>query len=279
MSKKSYKLKFLLEEVPAGFLVDSKWLVSHGFSYGTFRDYVKRGWLERVHRGVFRRPVPRASRTNILDWRTCILSLQHIMRNDIHVGGSAALSLRGYSHYLRFDGKFPVWVYGDRIPNWLLKVPLDSPIIPHSKSLFADKSPCFAINESLEINNLPWDWKLRISEPERAFLEALDELPDNESFHMVDMMFEGMLALRPKLLTELLHNCKKIKVRRLFFVFANRHNPPWFKWINPDDFDLGSGDRALYEGGKLHPLYRIMVPEDFAKKSYEQEYLEYNGPI
>jgi hypothetical protein len=24
---------------------------------------------------------------------------------------------------------------------------------------------------------------------------------------------------------------------------------------------LGSGDRALVKGGKLHPLYRIMVPE------------------
>nr|WP_238149958.1 type IV toxin-antitoxin system AbiEi family antitoxin domain-containing protein [Pararhodobacter aggregans] len=28
-------------------------------------------------------------------------------------------------------------------------------------------------------------------------------------------------------------------------------------------FDFGSGDRAVVRGGKIHPRYRIMVPEDF----------------
>ena len=51
----------------------------------------------------------------------------------------------------------------------------------------------------------------------------------------------------------------------LFFVFADRHDHPWRKRIDPQAFDLGSGDRALVRGGKIHPSYRIMVPEDFVK--------------
>ena len=31
------------------------------------------------------------------------------------------------------------------------------------------------------------------------------------------------------------------------------------------DGRLGSGDRALVQGGKIHPRYRIMVPKDFVK--------------
>ena len=55
---KSKNLKKVLDTVPSGYLVDANWFTSHGIAYETFRDYVKRGWLERVHRGVFRRPAP-----------------------------------------------------------------------------------------------------------------------------------------------------------------------------------------------------------------------------
>ena len=55
------------------------------------------------------------------------------------------------------------------------------------------------------------------------------------------------------------------KLGRLFFVFADRHDHPWLKRIDPQAFDLGNGDRALVQGGKIHPRYRIMVPEDFVK--------------
>jgi hypothetical protein len=79
------------------------------------------------------------------------------------------------------------------------------------------------------------------------------------------MVFESPTTLRPKLLSDLLRACRKIKGKRLFFVVADRHDHPWRKRIDPQAFDLGSGDRALVTGGKIHPRYRIMVPEDFVK--------------
>jgi len=112
----------------------------------------------------------------------------------------------------------------------------------------------------------PNDWQLVMSTPERAILEAIDELPENESFHNLDMIFEGLTTLRPRLLTQLLNSCRKIKTKRLFFVFADKHNHAWNKQLNAADFDLGKGDRALVKGGKIHSSYRIMVPKNFVLK-------------
>lgn len=260
------KIKSLLDAVPAGFFVDSAWLEKHGIGRRSTYAYVKRGWLERISRGVLRRPAPNATRSNTVDWKTCLLSMQRIMNYDLHVGGTTALSQHGHAHYLRLGSNAPVWVYGDAIPNWLAKLPLNAPIETRSRSLFAD--PSLGITKAAEdgSNALPWDWKLTTSVPERAIMEAMDELPDHESFHNIDMVFESLTTLRPKILRDLLHSCKKIKVKRLFFVFADRHNHPWRKRLEPDEFGLGSGDRALVKGGRIHPRYRIMVPEDFVKK-------------
>ena len=262
---RSQNLKKLLDAVPAGYLVDAAWLVSQGIAYESFRDYVKRGWLDRITRGVFRRPLPSTAATptsNSIDWKTCILSTQHIMGHDLHVGGTTALGEQGHAPYLRLGESAPVWVYGDSIPNWLAKLPMDAPIRTRPRSLFADSK--LGVIEG-KTTGQPWDWGLTMSTPERAILEAMDELPDHESFHTLDMVFESLTTLRPRMLSDLLQSCRKIKVKRLFFVFADRHDHPWRKRVDPHVFDLGSGDRALVRGGKIHPRYRIMVPEDFVQ--------------
>jgi hypothetical protein len=154
--------------------------------------------------------------------------MQHIMRYSIHVGGTTALAQQGYDHYLRLGSNAPVWVYGDAIPNWLSKLPLNASIKTRSTSLFADPSLGLAKNNINDEDTLPWDWTLKMSAPERAIMEAMDELPDHESFHNLDMVFESLTTLRPRILSALLHSCKKIKikVKRLFFVFSDRHDHP-----------------------------------------------------
>ncbi len=262
-------LQNLLESVPPGFLVDSAWLEANSIGRRSAYGYVKRGWLERLAHGVFRRPVPRRNPSNKIDWQSCVLSMQHIMGYPVHVGGMTALALQGYSHYLPLGDQLPVWLYGSATPNWLKKLQLDAPLTTRSRSLFTD--PEIGLTQEQEgpgpgnTAALPWDWTIRMSTPERAVVEALDELPHHESFHNVEMVFEGLTTLRPKLLDALLNDCRKIKVRRLFFVFADRYGHAWRKRLNPDDFDLGRGDRALVKGGRLHPRYRIVVPEAFVE--------------
>jgi hypothetical protein len=107
-----------------------------------------------------------------------------------------------------------------------------------------------------------WDWPLVLSTPERALLELLDELPGRESFHQVDMLMQGMTNLSPRRLQKLLAECKNVKVKRLFFFFADRHRHAWLKHLKKADFDLGKGKRMLVRGGKLDKAYQITVPED-----------------
>jgi hypothetical protein len=101
-----------------------------------------------------------------------------------------------------------------------------------------------------------------MSTPERALLELLDELPRHESFHQVDMLFEGLRTLSPRRLQTLLVACRSVKVKRLFLWFAERHNQTWLNQLDRDKIDLGTGKRMLVKGGKFDPKYLITVPSE-----------------
>jgi hypothetical protein len=103
---------------------------------------------------------------------------------------------------------------------------------------------------------------LTVSTPERAILELLDELPQRESFHQVDMLMEGLTNLSPRRLQTLLEDCHNVKVKRLFFFFADRHSPAWLKRLDKDAISLGEGKRMLVRGGKFNKAYQITVPEE-----------------
>ena len=59
----------------------------------------------------------------------------------------------------------------------------------------------------------------------------------------------------------LLEACCSIKVRRLFFVFADRHEHGWRNHWQSERINFGSGPRALVPGGKFHPTYRVSLPK------------------
>nr|AAF77152.1 ynd [Agrobacterium tumefaciens] len=123
-----------------------------------------------------------------------------------------------------------------------------------------------SISMDPELVQSPWRWPIPLSSPERAILEMLDEVPKGESFHKVDVAFESLANLRPRLLTTLLTLCRSVKTKRLFFVFADKHNHAWRRHIDVSSVDIGKGDRALTPGGRLHPIYRITVPNDLMPK-------------
>jgi hypothetical protein len=262
------RLKNILDKVPPGFLVDTPWLRAQGVDPKSIHDYVARGWLERVVRGVYRRPLPDGSQASSeAPWQIPLLSLQRLMGCDAHLGGESALDLAGYAHYLSLGGPRRVHVYGD-VPSWLHRMPSSTEFIVHGRTLFGeedrtgvdDAAPGAAHGVGVEV----WRWPLKVSSPERAILEALDDLPGHASFEGLDKIFEGLTTLRPKLLMALLMGCRSVKVRRLFFVFADRHQHGWRKHLDPSKIDFGSGPRALVEGGWLHPVYRIYVPRAFS---------------
>ncbi len=72
---------------------------------------------------------------------------------------------------------------------------------------------------------------------------------------------EGLANLSPRRMQNLLEEATSIKVKRVFFFFADRHHHRWLNRIDREKIDLGRGKRMLVKGGKLDPKYEITVPE------------------
>ena len=136
--KRTQRLKPLLDRVPPGFMVDTAWLRAHGSDPKSIHHYVERGWLERVVRGVYRRPLPEGTRQGPnTAWQVPLVSLQRIMHCDVHLGGESALALAGLTHYLALGHESSAHVYGE-VPAWLRRLPAGTPFVIHSRTLFGD---------------------------------------------------------------------------------------------------------------------------------------------
>lgn len=256
-------LKKLLETVPHGFFVDAKWLAAQGISRALVTRYVKSGWLLRVAHGLYRRPTQalQLDPSALPDWETLVLSMQRLMGHAMHVGGSTALRKHGHGHYVPMGRMDRVFVYAAQFPGWLKSVDTNAVFELRNRKLFAQ--PDIGLEDEVPIRGTTlMRQPLILSAPERAVLEAIKELPDVESFHTVDVMFEALVNLRPRRIMALLEACASVQVKRLFFVFADRHNHAWRKHVDAEAVDLGSGDRSFVKGGKLHPRYRITIPDD-----------------
>jgi hypothetical protein len=72
---------------------------------------------------------------------------------------------------------------------------------------------------------------------------------------------DGLASLSPRRLQKLLLDCDSIKVKRLFFFFADRHGHAWLKRLDRSAIDLGSGKRMLVKGGRFDAKHLITVPE------------------
>lgn len=265
----------LEHELPEGLLVDAAWLGQRGYSTSLRSQYVAAGWLEQPARSVYRRP------RGPLNWQQTVISLQSLLECPLVVGGRTALELQGYAHYLSRSMQ-EVHLYGPhRPPSWLSHLPVSVRFLYHNdRKLFRTEhgnhkfgtllwNPATGQSAGSDPAQAPavksqgqWDWPLILSIPERAVLELLDELPTRESFEQVDKLMGSATNLSPSRLQDLLADCRNVKVKRLFFFFADRHAHPWLKRIDKAKVDLGKGKRMLTKGGKLDNTYQITVPED-----------------
>lgn len=275
--QKTSKINQLEQELPEGLLVDSAWLEAKGIASNLRSYYVKSGWLEQPVRGVYRR------RRGSVTWQQVVISLQTLLEKPLFVGGMTALDQQGYAHYLAADLR-KVYLYGpQKPPIWLSRLKLPQRFVYRNSAKLFDNTPItrgtgslawnIQKNQGRDLERLQggdltslswgqWDWPLTLSRPERAYLELLGELPKNESFHQADVLMGGAVNFSPRRLEKLLVDCHSVKVKRLFFFFADRHNHAWLKRINKKTVDLGSGKRMLVEGGRLDPEYLITVPEN-----------------
>ena len=279
MTEQSASLLNRLEkDLPEGLVVDASWLEERGIASNLRAYYVKNGWLEQPVRSVYKRP------RRTLSWQQVVISLQTLLlRTPFYVGGRTSLELQGFAHYLSHETQ-TVHLYGPKKPPaWLDKLNLPQRFVYHNSATLFRNDPITQELSSLAWNIADgtgrdltlfqggsltslawgqWDWPLTLSQPERAYLEMLDELPRHESFHQADMVMQSAANFSPTRLQKLLTDCDSVKVKRLFFYFADRHGHAWLKRLDRAAIDLGKGKRMLVPGGKLDPVYQITVPED-----------------
>jgi hypothetical protein len=209
-----------------------------------------------------------------LRWDVVVLSLQQVMHKALHVGGRTAVELSGYAHYLEAGETSTVYLYGQGAPSWLTALPSSARFELRPDRLFANSGTGVEMKRfdlrsgeaSTTVKDAerksPWEWSLTMSVPERAILEMMDELPQQESFHQVDTVIEGMTNLRPQLLGRLLQECRSVKVKRLFLWYADRHKHSWLKHLDRSAIDLGRGKRQLVPAGRFDARYQITLPAE-----------------
>ena len=246
--------KMLRELLPIGAVATKSWLKTHGVPLHRIDNLVKSGQVDLVANGVYKRP------DTILSWEGIVSSLQ-AMNHQIYLGGLSSLEQHGFGHYLSLSETREVNLYSsDRFPSWVKRVLPKMRLVLHSSKRIlwvdADKKLLYkklssALRPSIQFH---------ASSAELAYLEALAEIPSRLSFEHADNLMAGLTRLSPKRIDAALRACRSVKVKRLFFWFSHRHNHPWQKKVNYENYDLGSGKRVIEKKGALDKEFLITVP-------------------
>lgn len=247
------KLKRLLDLHVPGTIILASWLDANGFSYDLQQRYRKSGWLESVGVGAFKRP------NDNISWEGAVYSLQKQANMSVHVGGLTALSLLGYSHYIR-TGIETVYLFSKlktKLPAWFGKYPWSEPV-SHTRTSF------LPTEKGLEENN-EGAFQIKIASPERAIMECLYLTPDKQDLLETYQILSGLVNLRPDMVQALLNECKSVKVKRLFLYMLKKANHQWGQFLDLSQVNLGTGDRAVVRNGIYDAEYKITVPKELSQ--------------
>lgn len=244
------KINRLIQGWPEGAVKTATELADLGVSNSLTQRYIKEGWLVSVGRGAYAKTHGKVTKLGALH------GMQYESANLVHAGGRTALELLGYSHYAAMDdrGFFLFGPHKCKLPEWFRKRFQGADIVFSASSF---------LPFSLATSFTRYDagaFAVTVSAPERAVLELLYHVPAKVGFDEAFQLVGGMGTLRPGIMQELLEQCATIKVKRLFLYMARESGHRWYKDLEKDVVDLGSGKRVIVQGGKLDKEFQITVP-------------------
>ena len=210
----------------------SRWLAARGISAQLAYRYVRSGWLERVAHGVFAKP---GTPLEVDPSLRLLVELGH----RVHVGGKTALAWRGHRHSLSLGGEALI-LYGQGkrpLPDWFATWFRPQTT---SRRLF-DEEPGLPLYVSVH----PDHPGVPVSEPERAALEMLSEVPARQGVEEASHLMEGLVTLRPAPLQDLLARCRNRKTVLLFLRFARAASLPVLDRLALDQLPAGSRSRYV----------------------------------
>jgi len=250
--KSGTKINQLFQKTPPVSILLSSWLKSQGYSYELQQQYRKNGWLVSIGKGAMIR------KGQDLLLAGAIFALQKQAKISIHIGGRTALGLQGYAHFVEIDNKETI-LFAPRttkLPSWFRNNNWDSKPVLNSTSFLPPDIGLTSIFEG--------GVDVLISNPARAIMECLALAPNRFDLTEAFEIMNGLVALRPNNVQNILEQCKSLKVKRLFLFFADKAQHSWFKHLDLSKIDLGTGKRSLMKNGVFIPKYNITVPSNLA---------------
>jgi predicted transcriptional regulator of viral defense system len=247
------KLKTLFKLLQPNNVLTASLLDSNGVSRHLRKYYLESGWLESLGRGAYKKP------NDTVEWQGAVNAMQKQLEIKVNVGGLSALTLHGFSHYFRLS-KETLYLFSHqktRLPKWFTDYNWKVELFHKPTSFLPDD---LGIKET-EISGI----SVNASTPERAILECLYLAPQHADLVECYQIFEGLVNLKPNLLTELLLGCNSIKVKRLFLYMAEKANHQWFNFLKTDNIDIGFGDRMITKKGVYNSKYLISIPKELSE--------------
>ena len=217
--------------LPKGIPVTTGQMEGWGISRQLVHRYVQSGWLEPLGSGYYRRPGDEITRDGAL----AALAAQGI---NVHIGGKSALSEQGVTHYLAM-GTQKLFLYSTKrrkLPTWFTT---QFPCELRINRLFGEDDGT-AGRLHVQRRDANDQYSPCVSDPERALLEMLDDVPHKQSRDEAMKLMEPLFTLRPDVLQSLLEACTRIKVKRLFFALAQELNLPVLKTLDRSRIDFGA---------------------------------------
>lgn len=250
------KLNYLLNSWPSGSVITKGKLSDLGYSDDLVSWYLKSNWIIPLGYGAYSKP---GSTTT---WVGGVNALQEQSKLKVHVGAVSALILKGRAQYGLF-GKFPLHLFGEsktKLPKWFSNYKWNAALTFSTPNIFKTDDDLGL--STYEENGV----RIKISSHERALFEVIYFVPQKYTFTYAEELFEFGTSLRPSLVNELLHQCKSIKVKRIFLYLAEKLDFSWFKELDVANLDLGKGKRVIEKNGRLDKKYLITVPVGYEEK-------------
>lgn len=246
------KINQLLQQHPQGTVLLSSWLVNQGYSHDLQHRYLKSGWLTSLGYGAMKRT------GDTINLKGALHSLQTQAKKNIHIGGRTALGLQGLSHYLELYQKETLLFApgGTNLPLWFKKTDWETNVVLIHTSMLPPNIGLINYNEKT--------FTIKISGPTRAILECLELAPKGFDLLEAWQIMEGLSALNPNKVQEILEHCNSVKALRLFLFMAEKANHSWFKYLNIGNLNLGKGKRSIVPNGIYIPKYKITLPKEFS---------------
>lgn len=250
---KRTKLNQLISQWPRGTVYTQRYLTELGYDTNLMRRYQDSHWVRSIGRGAY------ALSRDEIDWFGGVYALQKQLDLPVHPGGRTALALAGLSHYIRWhENRIDLFAkVHSHMPSWFINYEWNTKI-----NLYFTSFLTYNLPESYR-DFKHRDFIIRISSPERAVLEMLNNVPRKTNFDEAGKISENLISLRPDIMQNLLQQCTSIKVKRLLLYFADYYELPWFSEINPEKISLGSGKRSVVKDGHLDSKYLITVPNNY----------------